>query len=124
MRQTLIGLSCSAGKRAKDHTTKADWHFVLCHPRQPYSIAPPDMHQNSASHAAMFNLALIASDDVAPGKENNGGGGWGNSGGGSPQSGAEAAGPVFCNALEMRLASTYVQEALDDAKVCPLRLRS
>ena len=59
---------------------------------QPYSIAPPDLHEQHPAHAAFFNLSLVAADE---------------------EKASEYAHPVYCNALEMRLASTYVAHAFD-----------
>jgi hypothetical protein len=65
---------------------------------QPYSIAPPDLHEQHPAHAAFFNLSLVAADE---------------------DKASEYAHPVYCNALEMRLASTYVACAFDGTvKVC------
>lgn len=59
---------------------------------QPYSIAPPDLHEQHPAHAAFFNLSLLAADE---------------------DKGSEYARPVYCNALEMRLASAYVARAFE-----------
>lgn len=65
---------------------------------QPYSIAPPNLHEQHPAHAAFFNLSLVAADE---------------------EKASEYAHPVHCNALEMRLASTYVACAFDGTvKVC------
>ena len=71
---------------------------LLCACLQPYSIAPPDLHEQHPAHAAFFNLSLVAADEDRA---------------------SEYAHPVYCNALEMRLASTYVASAFDGTvKVC------
>jgi hypothetical protein len=59
---------------------------------QPYSIAPPDLHEQHPAHAAFFNLSIVAADE---------------------EEASEYAHPVYCNALEIRLASTYVARAFD-----------
>lgn len=71
------------------------------------------MLENSASNAVLCNLALFARGTDSPGKENRNSGNGGDS---SPLSPTDT-GPVFCNAFEMQLASTFVHNAFNGSKV-------
>jgi hypothetical protein len=68
------------------------------------------MLESSAGNAALCNLALIARGVDPPGKENSSSATEGNA---SPAD----TGPVFCNAFEMQLASTFVESAFIKPKV-------
>ena len=84
---------------------------TLCYVLQPYTIAPVDLAGRGSSHAAMFNLALVADGCGAGGKASKSLDATG--GKGKRRGAAVGEKMVFCNAMEMQLASSYVARAFE-----------
>lgn len=82
--------SGTSGHQPQD--TKGQARYDKVHCVQAYKIAPPNMHEQHPGHAVVFNLALYAADE---------------------DKSSDDAQPVYCSALEMQLASSYVSKAFE-----------